>query len=146
MHMSTDAERSFVKDLAGGDEDDDPVLLSSVSLREHTTLTPVRDTSPPANSPSKRPLSLSDSDHQQENKEEKDTSSNSNHKKEIETFEVEEAIKLRPQRPTILKRSKHPIRVSTTYVSNTNSNQPTSPTGSNSSAHTSQNKGCCTIL
>ncbi len=144
--MTSDAERSFVKDLAGGDgdgdDDDNPVLLSAVSLREQSSLPPVKEDSPTEKSPPKRLLSLSDSDHQ-EDKRDIHVSSGSVHNKEVDTFEIEE-VSERAIRTTILKRSKHPIRVSTTYISNVNSNQPTSPTGSNNSAQ--NQKGCCTIL
>ncbi len=139
--MNSDAERTFVKDLAGDDDDDPVQLLSSVSLREQGSFSPVEDASPTAKSPPKRLRSLSDSDHQEDERDIRVSSSVDN--KEVEPFGIEEPSE-RPQRTTILKRCNHPIRVSTTYISNVNSNQPTSPTGSHNSAQSQ--KGCCTIL
>ena len=134
-HMNFDTEKSMLRDLAGEDDDEsNPILLSAVQLREQTSLSPV-DEGESHSKTIKRSLSSSSEG-------DRDTEASScNHKKEMDPFEIEENTSR--QRPTILRKSNHPIRVSTTYVSSANSPQPVSPTGSH---HSSNGQKCCTIL
>ena len=124
----------MLRDLAGDDDEDNPILLSAVQLREQTSLSPVAKGESHPKSPKRSLSSSSDGERDTE-------ASSSNHKKEMDPFEIEEHTSR--QRPTILRKSNHPIRVSTTYMSSANSPQPVSPTGSH---HSSHDQKCCTIL
>ena len=137
-HMSAADESCLMKEIGMVDDDDDnPVLLSAVQLREDTTLSPVSEDSPTK----KRIQRLSESSNSQHQEEDKDSVS-SDDRRQIDPFEIEEDTS-RAQRPTILKRSNHPIRVSTTYTSTVS--PPLSPTGSSSNSH-HEKQTCCTIL